>query len=307
MNRKLGLLSALLLAGCATQPQVTPWRADPLPPAFPDNCPASTATAAPALPLVPGGLTVVNSGGRDVVIVAARSCVMVVDAASGSAEALPTHGDAIAPTAADATSLGLAFTSSLSGSVRAIDATGAITFNFSGLRRPLGLELMPGGAVLVAEYDAGRIVQVGPREESRLRLLAEKLDGPVDLVVTSATTGYVTETLAGRVTFFRLDRFVTSTVTGGLRNPQGIALMSNGRLAVVEAGLRRLVAVDPTTGQIEVLAEDLPIGPPAQPDVLGDLADVAVAPDGTLFISSSSMRGLLKVTPRFASATPAKR
>ena len=46
--------------------------------------------------------------------------------------------------------IGLAFSSSLSGSVRAIGPDGAVLFNVSGLQRPLGLRLMPGGMLWAA-------------------------------------------------------------------------------------------------------------------------------------------------------------
>jgi sugar lactone lactonase YvrE len=303
MTRITVLLAALLLAaGCATTPEVTPWRADALLPPLPATCPGPADAApetSPALPLVPGGLAVVRSEGRDIVIVAARSCVMTVDAATGEAEALPTHGDAIAPTAVDATSTGVAFASSVTGSVRALDTTGAITFNFSGLRRPLGLQLMPGGSALVAEHDAGRILRVGPSNESRPRLISGELEGPTGLVVVDATKGYVTESGAGRVTRFHLDRFEKSVVARGLDKPEGIALMTDGRLAVVEAGARRLLAVDPDTGRIEVMADNLPIAAPAPGAVAGVMTDVAGSPDGTLFINTAAERGVLKITLRF--------
>jgi hypothetical protein len=299
MNRKIGLLLTLLLAGCAPTPQLPSWNATALLPALPADCPG--AGGASATPLVPGGVSIVRSQGRDVVLVAARSCVMTVDALNGAAEALPTHGDAIAPTMVDGQTNGVAFSSSLSGSVRAIDVAGAITFNYSGLKRPLGLRLMPGGMVLVAEHDAGRIIRIGPASDSPARLVIDGLDGPVGLVVADATLGYVTEARGGRVTSFRLDRFEKATVVAGLSRPEGIARMSDGRLAVLEAGSRRLIAVDPATGATELLAGNLPIA--ATPGEQADHATAAVsglaaAADGTLYASVSGDRSIWKFAPQ---------
>lgn len=304
MTRRLAaLLVPLALAGCAGTPELTPWRADALLAALPASCTAAgAAPAAPAAstPVVPGGLAVVRSAGRDVVLVAARGCVMTVDAASGAAEPLPTHGDSIAPTAVHATSQGVAFASSLSGSVRAIDAAGVVTFNVSGLTVPLGVRLMPGGSALVAEFGAGRIVRVGPTAESRPRLVAEGLDGPAGIVVVDATRGYVTEYRAGRVTEFRLDRFENRVVAKGLQRPEGLALLADGRIAVAETGLRRLVAVDPAKGRLEVMADNLPVGldPGTGADDPYSLTDVAAGPDGTLYVSSDMDGTVLRVTPR---------
>jgi sugar lactone lactonase YvrE len=305
MVRWFGLLLALLLAACATSPVLTPWQADALLAALPADCTGSTATtpAAGGSGGVPGGLSVVRSEGRDVILVAARTCLWTVDAATGAAAALPTRGDSIAPNMVDGRSDGLAFSSSLSGSVRVIDAEGAVTFHVSGLRRPLGVRRMPGGTALVAEHDAGRILRLGPSQESRARLVVDELDGPVGIVIADATQGYVTENRAGRVTRFRLDAFEKSTVARGLKNPQGITLMPDGRLAVAEVGRRRLIAIDPRSGVIEVMADNLPLEPAPAGDAADPHAvtDVAAAPDGTLYLTSGFGRTVLKVTRRAAS------
>lgn len=297
---RLPLLAALLVAGCAGAPQLTPWRADALLTALPASCTTAGAAAPDAATIVPGGLAVVRSEGQEVVLVATRGCVMTIDPASGAAEPLPTRGDSIAPTMVDATSGGLAFASSLSGSVRAIDVNGAVTFNVSGLRMPRGVRLMPGGTALVAEHGAGRVLRLGPGEESRARLVMEGLEGPTGLAVADATTAYVTESAAGRVTRFRLDRFEKKTLADGLARPEGITLMADGRLAVVEAGLRRLVAVNRDTGKTEVLADNLPVGhatAAGEPDTHA-VADVAASPGGTLFVSAAADGTVLRVTPR---------
>ena len=304
MNRIIQLLAcAALLAGCASEPQLTPWRADPLVTTLQPSCTTGTSAPPPliaAAKILPGGVSVVRSQDRDVILVAARSCVMTVDAGTGATEPLPTRGDSIAPTMLDATSYGVAFSSSLSGSVRAINAGGAVTFNMSGLRYPLGVRLMPGGQVMVAEYGAGRILRLGPSDESVARLVAEGLDGPVGMVIVDATRGYVTENGAGRVTMFRLDRFETTTIASGLKHPEGIALLPDGRLAVAEVGQRRLVAVDPKTGKREVMADNLPVGL-VSPTGEGDpytITDITAAPDGALYVSADVSDTVLKVTLR---------
>ncbi len=304
MNRTAYLIAAiLLLAGCASTPELTPWRADPLLAGLPPACTTGASAPEPAElaeKILPGGLGVVRSQGRDTLIVAARGCAMTVDVVTGAAEPLPTRGDSIAPTMLDVTGEGVAFSSSLSGSVRAINPTGAVTFNVSSLREPLGLRLLPGGAVLTTEFGTGRILHLGPNEDSRVRLIADALDGPVGLAVVDATKGYVTEYHAGRVTQFRLDRFEKTIVTSHLNHPEGIALMGDGRLAVVEVGLRRLIAIEPITGKFEVLAADLPIGlvSPAGDRDPYTVSDVAAGPDGALYVSADIGRTILKVTLR---------
>jgi streptogramin lyase len=300
-------LAALLLAGCAAKPVMAPWSAEALIAALPERCstdPAQPATEAAAV--VAGGLSVVRSAGRDVIVVAGRGCVLTVDAATGAAELLPTRGDSIAPTMVDATSDGVAFSSSLSGSVRVLDTAGAVTFNVSALHTPLGVRLMPGGTALVAEFATGRILRLGPESDSRPRLIAHELQGPVGLVVVDATRGYVTEMLGGRVTEFRLDRFETKPVAKGLDRPEGLALLPNGRLLVAEVGLRRLVSVDPATGKVEVMADNLPIGleSAAGATDANAVTDVVAAADGRIFMSADIDRTILRVMPRPAPQAP---
>jgi glucose/arabinose dehydrogenase len=300
MGRLSGILMGLVLAGCARGPELPPWRADAVLQALPASCPGGAVAAAAGAPVQPGGISVVNSGGQDVLLVAARGCVFTVDARTGTAEVLPTRGDSIAPTMLDGQSNGIAFSSSLSGSVRVIDTEGAVTFNVSGLEQPLGVRLMPGGITLVAEHGTGRILRLGPADDSRPRLMADKLEGPVGIAVGDATRGYVTESRAGRVSEFRLDRYEVTVVADGLDRPEGIALLADGRLAVAEVGLRRLVAVDPESGDVTLLADNLPISTPADAgdDGTAAITDVATAPDGTLFVSADLDRTVLRVTPR---------
>jgi glucose/arabinose dehydrogenase len=126
----------------------------------------------------------------------------------------------------------------------------------------------------------------------------------VGLVVVDATKGYVTEYLAGRVTQFRLDHFEKKTVATGLKHPEGIALLPDGRLAVAEVGRHRLVAVDPVTGTSAVMADNLPVGlaSPAGDKDPYTITDIAAAPDGALYVSADVSRTILKVTLRPAPA-----
>lgn len=292
-------LFALALAGCSSGPQLPPWRADILVETLPADCMASAAAdAIQATAVVPGGLALVRSADRDVVLIASRSCLWTVAASGGPVEPLPTHGDGIAPTMVHATGGGIAFSSSLSGSVRAIDVDGAVTFNVSGLQRPMGVRLLPGGAALAVENGTGRVLRLGPNDEYRPRLVTEGLEDPVGIVVINATTGYVTERSAGRITRFRLDRFERTPVKTGLARPEGLTVLADGRLGLVETATQRVLAVDPVSGTAEVLAADLPVAPEdATPDPHA-VADIAAAADGTLYVSSPRLRSVLKLTRR---------
>lgn len=302
MNRLVGCLAVVLLAACTTAPQLPQWQAEALLGSLPVDCAGDADSTAPvgAASIVPGGLAVVRSEDRSIVLVAARSCLWTIDAANGQPEPLPTYGDGIAPTMVDGSSSGLVFSSMLSGSVRAIDVDGKVTFNVSGLRQPAGVRLLPGGSAVVAEHGSGRILRLGPTAEYRQRIVAEGLDGPFGLVILNATTGFVTEREGGRVTQFRLDRAETRVVSDGLARPEGITLMADGRLAVVETGKARIIALNTTSGALEVMADNLPVNPVAATGSADPyaMADVTAAPDGVLYLSSPVQRSVLKLTPR---------
>lgn len=297
MKTLFSLLSILLLvAGCATTPPPRPAMSHAALAVMPSDCGPDNNT-----PAVPGGLGIIRSVDREVLLVALRGCVMTVDAQTGGRELLPTHGDAIAPTMLDVTGNGIAFSSSLSGTVRAIDPEGAIRFNVSGLLAPRGIRLLPSGAVLVAEAGAGQILHLGPGPDSRPRLVAEGLGAPFGVVVADATQIYVSDSEGGRILRVRLDRSEQQLVLDGLQQPQGLTLMNDGRLAVIETGRQRLLAVDVYSGVTEVLAVDLPMGEDGADDPHA-VADVTAAPDGRLFFSTGKDRNILIATPRQATA-----
>jgi hypothetical protein len=96
-------------------------------------------------------------------------------------------------------------------------------------------------------------------------------------------------------------------IAEGLAAPQGIAVRDD-ELIVVEAGRRRLLAVDLTTGEVRTEAEDLALSPletvpralvvHGMPGCPRGFAGIAVAPDGTLHVSGD---GAVLRTPRLSS------
>lgn len=289
-------LAALILAlgGCVSAPPLPPYIAATLVTVPDSACPAD---ASGSDDLVPQGLAFVRSEGADTLLVAAQRCVLTVDPASGRAAPLALRGNLSQPVMLDASSEGIALSSPKTGAALRIqlEEETTTTESLSGFSNPLGIRLLPGGSILVAEHGAGRVLRVGPTAESRAVTLVEGLAGPVALVVASATTAYVSEQEAGRITRFALRTGERSTVAENLSQPEGIALLADGRLVVAETGLRRIVAIDLTSGRREVLAANLPIGTASGN---GAITDVAVGPDGALYASAGTDRSVLKLSRR---------
>jgi hypothetical protein len=215
------------MAACTSTPPLSPYRAEALVPSLATACTAEGSAGAEA---VPEGLAVVRSEGADLVMVAAGGCVLTIDPANGRTEPLAMRGALAAPAMLDAGSEGVALSSHSAGATLRIHlGETTTTEQLSGFQEPHGIRLLPGGGVLVAERSPGRVLRIGPSEESRPVTVIENLQGPVGLVVASAMTGYVTEREAGRITRFSLrDRRERPAPAGGHRARRGRPAVGRG-------------------------------------------------------------------------------
>jgi sugar lactone lactonase YvrE len=196
---------------------------------------------------------------------------------------------------------GLLHTTSQYGDVRTRDlASGSVRTRASGLTQPTGLAVRADGVLVVAETGAGRVVAIDG--DDVVSVLAEGLAHPVDVAVHEENC-YVSDDHAGAV--LRLDAGAAVPVAEGLAAPQGIAVRGD-ELLVVETGNRRLVAIDPATGDSRVEAENLPVGPevsrtePAlfshgMPGAPRPFAGLAVGPDGALYVAGNREGSVLRL------------
>jgi sugar lactone lactonase YvrE len=163
-----------------------------------------------------------------------------------------------------------------------------------GLDQLYGAATAPGGAAIVAELGAGRVLAVG---KDGVEELARGLDAPMGVAVAPDGTCFVTESGAGRVV--ALSSRGVRTVLDELRRPQGVAL-ADGMLYVADAGAKTVVAHDLATGRDETIAVDLPIGAP--PGIspkplrgfppfsgpLGPFAGLTAGPGAALYLSADA-------------------
>jgi DNA-binding beta-propeller fold protein YncE len=159
--------------------------------------------------------------------------------------------------------------------------------------------MAPGGAVVAAELGAGRVLSI---LQGRVEVLASGLADPVGVAITPDGACLVAEAAGGRVTTLG----GAGPVFDGLQRPQGI-LVLDGRLYVVDAGAKELVAFDLNTAARRVIASDLPVGAPpgVQPKPLlgmppfsgpqGPFAGIAAGADGTLYVSADAEGSVLAI------------
>ena len=161
-----------------------------------------------------------------------------------------------------------------------------------GLDQLYGVAVSSGGAVVVAERGAGRVLAVTGHQ---VEVMASGLRNPSGVAIGADGSCFVAESGAGRVT--KLAGARAETVVDGLQDPQGIVLR-DGQLYVVDAGAKAVIAVDPKKKSTQVIARDLPVGAPpgVTPKPLrgiqpfsgpqGPFAGIAAGSDGTLYFSA---------------------
>jgi sugar lactone lactonase YvrE len=169
----------------------------------------------------------------------------------------------------------------------------------TGYDQLMGVDLAPGGATVFAEYGTGRVFSAASGEVTEL---AGGLDRPMGVAVAPNGNVYVAEAGAGRVVKLAGGKF--ETVLEGLGRPEGLAIAGD-RLFVVDTVAKSVTECDPASGASNVIASGLPVGAP--PGVtakflgpIGDMAgpmipfaDVAAAPDGTLYVSGDAEGSVL--------------
>ncbi|MFE7761140.1 hypothetical protein [Streptomyces sp. NPDC057438] len=196
------------------------------------------------------------------------------------------------------------------GTVRTYDTvSGAVRERARGLDRPIGITVGPGGALVVAETGAGRVLALGDEDgPGSVSVLAEGMDRPTDVVLDAEGRLYVSEERLGTVLRIGTDG-ARDVVATGLSAPQGLAVLG-AELFVVETGHRRLSSVSLVTGETRIEAEELPVGPPpgvvprTEPALFADVmpglarrfAGLAAAPDGTLLLSANGEGTVLRLT-----------
>jgi sugar lactone lactonase YvrE len=173
-----------------------------------------------------------------------------------------------------------------------------------GFDQLYGIAVAPGGAVIVAELGAGRVLAI---ENGQAKPLAVGLRDPMGVAIDGNGECLVSECGAGRVV--RLSRSRVEPLLEGLQRPQGI-LVRDGVLYVVDVGAKALFAFDLKTRQRRTIAAKLPVGAP--PGVtpkplrglppfsgpLGPFAGIAAGPDGTLYISADAEGSVLALRRR---------
>lgn len=170
----------------------------------------------------------------------------------------------------------------------------------TGLESPFGVKRMPNGALVTAEYDGGRLVQV--EHGGKTTVLARGLNHPTGVAVAADGTCFVADTGNHRVVHVNGG---VSAVMEGLDRPEGMAVCGDD-LVVVDCGTKQLLAISMRDRKSQVIASGLPVGcpPGVTPKALAGVplflpgpilpfAGVAAGPDGAIYIAGDGEGSIL--------------
>jgi streptogramin lyase len=191
-------------------------------------------------------------------------------------------------------------TSWFTGTVQVLDRDTRQTLQMlHGFKAPYDALPMEDGSLLVAELAAGSITQASGAEYKSRRTVAAGLQGPVQMTLGKDGALYVTEA-AGVLTRINLADGSKSEVAKGLALPEGVAQTPWGSFIVAEAAARRLVEIDPGSGQRRTVADNLPIGLPAGPGMPPPYVATGVTVDGAgnVYFSANRNNAIYRVRPQ---------
>lgn len=137
----------------------------------------------------------------------------------------------------------------------------------------------PGAGDVVSQTSNGRVTLASVAVPSGLAASGG------DLYAADFANGTLLQLVAGGVTLS-----TPKTVASGLNQPKGLAVDNTGGVLVCETGTRRLLRVDPSTGNISVVASGLMVGLQAPPGAAPApptfaMSSVAVSSSGTMYAS----------------------
>jgi sugar lactone lactonase YvrE len=245
----------------------------------------------------PGGVTVLGEGDATRVYIADMFTLREVNPITGSVRSvMPISGTGSYPATVNKAVMDgrdvLITGSWFSGRLQVIEpASGNILREISGLKSPHDAVMLPDGDVLVAEAGAGRIMRIAA--DGTQSVLAADLQWPTGLAL-GADTLYVSDSGAGTVTAITVATGAKKILAQGLKQPEGLALLKNGRLVVTEPGAENVLGIDVATGKMSEITTRTPIGLKVEAPLPATwiFNGIAEGSDGSLYLPSDVQSAL---------------
>lgn len=247
--------------------------------------------------IVPGGLAVLPwTNGREAVFVADLWTMKAYDGRTGKPYyPLGAPGKPISPFTAATDGNRLVLSSWIDNAVQVWDpVTGDVIETHYDFAVPLNA-IRFAGDLVVAELGTGQVVHAGPAGRVTLAQLAV----PSGLAATAGdlwaadwAMGMVFQLVADGAALPR-----PVPVARGLAHPEGLAVLQDGRLVVVESGLGRVSLIEPATGAVIPFFESPTLGvsdiPGVPPTIFFN--GVAVGATGAVYVSDDGAGVLYRI------------
>lgn len=192
-------------------------------------------------------------------------------------------------------------TSWFTGTVQEIDRlTNHSKRIIHGLAAPSHALMMDDGSLIVAEIATGNLLRVTGEEGKERAVIAKGLAVPSSLALAGNDAVFVTEVMTGTVARIDLNTGDKKIIASGLKMPEGVGVLPDGKLVVVESGTRQLVQIDPASGAITPMVLNLAVGFPTFPGGIpqGVLTGVAVSDSGAIYVTGDIENVLYKIMPK---------
>ncbi len=156
--------------------------------------------------------------------------------------------------------------------------------------------------ILFLDVAAGMVKRASGEGLADIVVVAEGLAGPTSLVLGPDGAVYVSE-YAGMISRIDLSSGERTVMVQDLLGPEGFAFAEAGplagRIVVAEVAARRIVAVDPETGDRITVAEDLPIGllPAENAPPMNLTTGIVVTASGDVIFSSDLDSAVYRLSP----------
>ncbi len=253
---------------------------------------------------LPGGIAVVSDGAKDTIYVADVFAYRTVDGTTGEvSEPARMHAAGVTleyPMSATAKGDEVILSSWFTGTVQVIDRKSGTTKEMMhGFKAPHDAIRLDEGSILVNELGSKSLIRASGEHGKDRTVLIGGLEGPVGLVAGSSGDVYVTEAFAGQLSKVGSNGEKT-VVAKDLKMPEGIARADDGKLIVAEVGAKRIIQIDPQSGNVTEIAGNLPIGLMGAPGTLPTNipTGVGIGASGTIYFSSDIENAIYKVAKK---------
>ena len=252
---------------------------------------------------VPGGLDVATDNGKDTIYLGDLFAYRTIDGDSGKVtDVKRALRDAMElPMSATVQGDRVVTASWFTSAVEIYDRkSGDVVATFHKFSAPVAAMQQADGSVIVAEQGTGSLLKVSGEHGETRKVITDGLPGLAEMRPAGKGSVYLTDVITGQLLKVSLSTGEKQIIADGLDQPEGFDVAPDGSIVLAEVGKKRIVRVDPTTGNLSEIARNLAIGfpptgklPPAY-----ITTGVGVSDSGAIYVSSDLNTAIYKITPQ---------